>query len=70
VNVNTTGRGGRVSRYRAQRQVQPESPYVAEVRQELSDYQRADLIQQRAEEFAGAQELARVVEPDCGEVAA
>jgi hypothetical protein len=71
VNVNTTGGGGRVSRYRAKRQVQPESAYVAEVRQELSDSQLADLLQRRAEEFASAQELERVVEPgDCAEVAA
>jgi hypothetical protein len=41
---------------------------VAEVRSELSDGQRADLLQQASEEAVAAAELAAVVEP--GEVAA
>lgn len=62
--------GGRVSQRRVKRRPPVESLYAQEVRQELSASQRADLLQQRAEEFAGAQEWANVVEPDCGEMAA
>jgi len=54
------------TRRRVKRQVPPESAYSIEVRQEISDSQRADLRQAQAEDCA--RELGRVVEPgDYGE---
>ncbi len=49
---------------RVKRQAPVESAYAQEVRAELSAEQLADLAQRRAEEVAGAAEMAAVVESD------
>jgi hypothetical protein len=54
---------------RTRRKAPVESAYAQEVRAELSAEQLADLAQRRAEEVAGAAELAAVVESE-SEVAA
>jgi hypothetical protein len=58
------------TRRRVKRQVPPESAYSIEVRQEISDSQRADLRQAQAEDCAREAELGRVVEPGVFEAAA
>jgi len=60
-------RKGAMKRQRVKRPVPVESVYAAEVRQELSDSQLADLRQARAEEVAHQDERDRVVDLDQGE---
>lgn len=61
---------GTTRRRTMKRKVPPESAYAIEVRQEISDSERADLRQAQAEDCAREAELGRVVEPGVFEAAA